>query len=75
MMHDNPISVGGGHPVDDTAPPVRKPSSAVGRIVVFGVMAAAVVGLFLLYRTRTKAAASGINRFMSGLLWLGRGWS
>jgi len=56
MMHDNPISAG-AHPVDDTAPPARKPSSAVGRIVVFGIMAAAVAGLFLLYRSRTKAAA------------------
>jgi membrane fusion protein, multidrug efflux system len=56
MMHDNPIPVG-GHPVDDTASPARgKPSSIIGRIVVFGVMAAAVAGLFLLYRARTKAA-------------------
>jgi membrane fusion protein, multidrug efflux system len=57
MMHDNPIPVA-GHPVDDTAPPARKPSSAIGRVIVFGVMAAAVAGLMLLYRTRTKAAAS-----------------
>jgi multidrug efflux system membrane fusion protein len=62
MMHDNPISVG-GHPADDSASPERgKPSPAsrgvIGRIVAFGVMAAAVAGLFLLYRSRTKAAGA-----------------
>lgn len=63
MMHDNPISVGGRPGGDPASPADVKPSGVpkgggvIGRVVVFGVMAAAVAGLFLLYRARTKAGA------------------
>ncbi len=58
MIQDNPMPVG-GHQADDPHAADRPTrSSPVGRIIVFAVMAAAVGGLFVLYRTRARAAAS-----------------